>query len=151
MTSLEEWFSDLLQRSDDRSAALTDAHTQLRNAGNLSKVTVQEYHCPRRCVVATVFVVGGSTLCAVRDYKLSPGLNETQSVEAARKKNTLDGDRHWPGHVFDLEALADWPDNSGIGMNCRHHRGLIHAREILHRVEGVRPGHKIKPHVLGVS
>lgn len=151
MTTIDEWFRDLLDRTEEHAAALDAAHTHLKNSGMLSKVVVQEYHCKRRCVVATVFVVGGSTLCAVRDYKLSPGLNERQSVEAARKRNTLDGDRHWPAHVFELEALADWPQEAGIGMNCRHYRGTIHARDILHRVAGVRPGFKIAPYVLGVS
>ena len=53
-------------------------------------MTLHRYICRRGCGIATVFRVGGVTVCAVRDYKLSPGLNERESTPAARAKKTID-------------------------------------------------------------
>jgi hypothetical protein len=151
MTNLNEWFRDLVRKNHDRNQALQDAHQHLANAGLLSRVTLHRYMCKRGCQLATVFRVGGTTLCAVRDYKYSPGLNEARSVPTARAKNTLDGDRWWPSHVFDVDQLARWGDDAGMSMNCRHYRGTVTGRAVLEAVDGVKPGHQNKPTILGAS
>ncbi|KQZ10040.1 hypothetical protein ASD19_10835 [Microbacterium sp. Root53] len=148
---LNDWFADLLRTSQHRAEARQRAHQTLESTGLLSKVTLHRFMCKRGCQIATVFRVGGSTLCAVRDYKYSPGLNAAQSVPEARAKNTLDGDRWWPSHVFDIEELAEWGDEAGMSMNCKHFRGTVTARTVLAACEGASPGKQNKPTILGVS
>ncbi len=125
------------------------AYVALRDSGKLSKVTLHRYLCrARSCMIATVFRLDRLTLCAVRDYTYSPGLNEAVSVPSARAKKTLDGDRHWPGHVYDVEELADFNAGdvkAGMDMNCRHQRGVVLPDDVLAKVAGVRPGHPGPP------
>jgi hypothetical protein len=113
----------------------------------LSKITLHRYRCRRGCPIAVVFAVDDLLLCAVRDYKFSPGLNRVESVEAARAKNTLDGDRHWPSHVYDVKQLGGDP-KAGIWMACRHYHGAVPIDAMTAAVEGVRPGHAGKPTIL---
>lgn len=136
------WFAEL-ERLHDRQAAIDAAYISLRDAGLLPKVTLHKYMCRRGCPIATVFRVAHLTLCVVRDYKFSPGLNREVSVPSARRKNTLDGERHWPGHVYDVEELDRFSagaSRAGMGMNCRHHRGTVLAQDVLATVAGVSPG-----------
>lgn len=148
---LGDWFSLVLKQHDERVDAIADAHQQLVSNGLLSRVTVLRYMCGRGCQLATVFRISGTTLCATRDYKYSPGMNEAQSVPTARVKNTLDGDRHWPSHVFDVEALAEWGVHAGMSINCRHYRGTLNAVDVLATVGDTAPGKPIAPIRLGVS
>jgi len=145
---LGEWFGNLISQANDRSEALQDAHRHLVEGGYLHNVVLHQYQCRRGCQIATVFKVGGTVLCAVRDYKFSRGLNAERSVAAAREKNTLDGDRWWPAHVYDVEELDRFSagDNlAGMSMNCRHYTGTVLASDVLKTVEGVVPGKKSAP------
>lgn len=142
---LSAWFAAIVAAHDERSDAIQDAYQQLRDTGLLSRVTVHRYMCQRGCQIATVFRTGGSTLCAVRDYKYSPGLNKSQSVESARMKNTLDGDRHWPAHVYDVDELAEWGENTGMSVACRHYRGVLNGARVLADSRDAKPGHPGKP------
>lgn len=135
----------LFRNLGDSQAAIDELHRHLTEHGLLSKVTLHKYMCKRGCQIGTVFAAGDLVLCAVRDYKLSPGLNEAQSVPDARKKNTLDGARHWPSHVYDVEQLTRFGDMSGMDFNCRHRLGNVSAVSILARVEGVTPGRPSAP------
>ncbi|WPU08089.1 hypothetical protein [Pseudarthrobacter oxydans] len=138
-----EAFASLLSQMEDRAAAMEELHRQLKQRGLLANVTLHKYMCKRGCQIATAFMAGGMILCAVRDYKYSPGLNEQASVPAARERNTLDGDRHWPGHVYDvaqLEQFSVGANKSGMSMNCRHHRGTVLAETVLRDCAGVTPG-----------
>lgn len=141
--SAGEALRELMKRLDDDGAARDALHTHLKENGLLSRVTLHKYMCKRGCQIATVFRAGSYTLCAVRDYKFSPGLNEQVSVPSARKRNTLDGDKNWPGHVYDVEQLERFSTGDqkvGMVMNCRHRRGAVLARDILATVEGITPG-----------
>lgn len=130
----------LMKQLEDDAAARDALHTHLKETGLLARVTLHKYMCKRGCQIATVFRAGGLTLCAVRDYKFSPGLNERASVPSARERNTLDGDKHWPGHIHDVSHLAGWGPDAGMDMNCRHRRGTVLAVDVLAAVEGVEPG-----------
>jgi hypothetical protein len=147
-SSLADVFARILKESDTHQDAIDTFYQSLRDQGLLSRVTMHRYQCKRGCQIAIVFGYRGLTLCAVRDYKYSPGMNKAQSVESARQKNTLDGDRHWPSHVYDvrrLDAFSAGEQKAGISMNCRHHTGTVLAADILAAVEGLRPGQKIPP------
>lgn len=135
-----EAMAALLKNHDDHQAAIDEIHRHLSQNGLLSLVTVHKYMCKRGCQISTVFIAGGLTLCAVRDYKYSPGLNNEVSVPEARERNTIDGKRHWPSHVHDVGRLATWGPAAGIGMNCRHFRGNVLAVDIQATVQGVLPG-----------
>lgn len=143
-----EAFAALLSQTQDRVVAMEVLHRQLKQRGLLTNVTLHKYMCKRGCQIATTFMAGGLILCAVRDYKYSPGLNEEASVPAARERNTLDGDRHWPGHVYDvaqLDRFSVGEQKAGLGMNCRHHRGTVLAEDVLRACEGVTPGKPAAP------
>lgn len=138
-----EALAALLSRMGDRAAALDELYRHLRDSDRLSKVTLHRYMCQKGCQIATVFSAGGLILCAVRDYKYSPGLNRKASVPAARERNTLDGNRHWPGHVYDvaeLERFSVGDQKAGMALNCRHHRGTVLAEAVLRACEGIIPG-----------
>lgn len=139
---LSEWFDDLLTRTGNRREAMEQAYIELRNSGLLSKVTLHRYMCPRNCQVAVVFRVGEATLCAVRDYKQSPGLNERLSNPTARRDKTLDGHRHWPAVVYDVEAMVGF---GGMFVACRHYRGPLLAERVLEEVAAVQSGKPRRP------
>ena len=145
--ALADWFANVLAEHADAVDQREHAYYALDNAGLLSKVTVHRYQCSRDnpCQIARVIKIGSNVLCAVRDYKYSPGLNQERSVESARVRNTLNGDNHWPGHVHDVVALSEWGDQAGMDMVCRHYRGTIFAKDILATVEGIPPGRPGKP------
>lgn len=145
------FFAKLISESNSRTEAQERAYQHLMNTGLLSRVTLHRYICRRGCKVATVFAGLGTTLCAVTDYKYSPGMNRAQSVPSARAKNTLDGDRWWPSHVYDVEDLAAFGDDAGISFNCRHVRMHRAASQILADCKGAQPGRQNKPTILGAS
>jgi len=129
-------------RISDREAL----YIKLRDAGLIAKVTVLRFLCRQRsCVIGTVFTLGDTVYCHVRDYKFSPGMNAAESSESGRRNNTLDGDHHWPAHVYDVNELAAFDSTAGFHINCRHAHKMVNARELLQLVEGVQPGHPIKP------
>lgn len=148
-SEIDRAFLALLEAHDDRREALHAAWQRLENAGLISKVTVQQYRCRRRgCTLMTVIKVGGLTLARSADYKFSRGLNGERSVAAARAKNTLDGDRHWPGHTFDVEELAGWGETAGMDANCRCATRVLMAQRILEDSAGATSGRPAKPVIL---
>lgn len=128
---------------EDKAAARDELFRHLRDSGLLPRVTLHRYMCRRGCQIATVFSAGGLVLCAVRDYKFSHGLNDDVSVPEARMRNTLDGERHWPGHVYDvgeIQRFSVGEQKAGMDMNCRHFRGTVLAEDILEACKSVIPG-----------
>lgn len=146
--SVSEWFRALLANARDKSAAAHDAYQELDNAGVLNHVVVHRYLCRKGCKLATVIRIDGAVIARTKDNKLSPGANAARSVEAARIKNTLDGERHWPGDTFNVADLAGWGDKATIGMNCRHGLRSVTASSIMETVGDTRPGHPGKPTML---
>lgn len=146
-TELEAWFDKLVSTYDDAAEGHQTAYQKLEAMNALSKVTVHKYQCPRGCQVARLVRIGSVVLCAVRDYKFSPGMNAAESVPAARKNNTLNGENWWPGHVYDVAPLAA-DERGGIQMVCSHRRRTVNAQQILLTAEGVNPGHPGKPTIL---
>lgn len=146
---LNDWWQALLDASSSRRAAIDNAYQQLENAGLINRVTVHRFICQKHgCVLATVVRVGGETLARTKDYKLSPGLNRERTVESARRKNTLDGDRHWPGHTHDVADLALSGESLGIDLSCRHGLRTVRALDVMMSADGVVPGHPGPPSVL---
>ncbi|MGE9806928.1 hypothetical protein [Janibacter sp. G1551] len=143
------WLHALLDNARQDSDALHSAYQQLENAGVLNNLVVHRYLCRKGgCKLATVIRVDGVVIARTKDYKLAPGANLARSVEAARIKNTLDGERHWPGHTFPVSDLAGWGDAASIDMNCRHRLRSIKANAIMATVADVQPGHPGKPTLL---
>ena len=147
MNDLSEWWRQLRATADDDAQAIHDAYQRLENAGLISKVTVHRYLC-HRCgkPCATVIRLGDNTIARTRDNKFSRGLNTERSVESARARKTLDGERHWPGHTYDVDALAEW--GAGFDANCRHMTATVMARDVLAMTRDVTPGHPGKPTLL---
>ena len=144
MTDISEWWRDLMAATSDHDEAIRDAYQQLENAGLINRVVLRRYICKNRgCVLATIIGIDGLTIARTNDYKLAPRTNLDRSVEVAREKNTLDGNRWWPGHTFDVRYL-DAPEWS-IDMNCRHGLRSIQTEDILTAVAEVIPGHPAAP------
>lgn len=143
------WWQAMVDATPNRDEAVHDAYQYLQNTGLINKVTVHRYVCRKAgCVLATVVRLGDTVLARTRDYKLSPGLNLNQTVESARVKNTLDGNRHWPGHTFDVTELATWGESAGMPMNCRHVVNTTRFVDVLAAATDVRPGHPGAPTLL---
>ncbi len=142
---LVQWFRDLVDKSEDHKQAIHDAYQHLENAGLISRVTVHRYLCGKCGPRATIIRIGDRTLARTKDYKLSPGLNEQRTVESARRRRTLDGNRHWPGHTYDVDDLADGGPTVGLDASCRHGTATILAVDILEVTKNVVPGHPGKP------
>ena len=138
----------MVRESEQRSEDLSTLIQRFENAGLLNKVTVHKYLCRRGCLRGRVMNIGGRLVMRTRDYKLAPGANQAQSVASARARNTIDGNRHWPGHDFDVAELASWGDVAAIGLNCRHGLHNELAVNILAKCEGVSPGHPGAPTLL---
>lgn len=82
-----------------------------------------EYRCPNRrgCLLLHAWRGSdGRLLYYVRDYRLSRARNADQTVESARRRNTLDGDRHWKPRAGDLTDLAGWGSSIGLDLQCDH-------------------------------
>ena len=142
---LGNWWQALWAASADDAEAIHTAYQRLENAGLISKVTVHRYLCGRCGPLATVIRLGDKTIARTVDYKYSRGLNLRQSVAAARERNTLDGERHWPGHTYDVDALADWGPQAGFDVVCRHVTTTVAAVDVLALTRDVKPGHPGKP------
>lgn len=143
---LGQWWQQLNARLQGRDEALHHAWQSFENAGVLNHVVVHRYLCRHHGhPLATVIRVSGVTVVRTRDYKFSPGLNAERSVEMARVKNTLDGERHWPGLTLDVTNLAEWGPQAGVDMNCRHALRTVLAQDILAACADARPGHPGKP------
>lgn len=139
-----QFLEEVFRRARDEVEAREAIYIALQNQKLLNRVTLHKYMCAKKnCQIARVFRVQNVTLCWVRDYKYSPGLNEQKTIAAAREKNTLDGDRHWPWHVHDLDDLVRF--ESYITMTCRHVRLSLFAKDVLDSVAGIEPGHPSKP------
>ncbi len=89
----------------------------------LKAALLVEYRCPnkRGCLLLHAWRGdGGETFFHVPHYKMSPARNDEQSVESARRKHTLDGDRVWRPRAGVLDHLKDNGPNVGIGVQCDH-------------------------------
>ncbi len=144
-----QFFAELVRVSKEKADAIRADYRQDEKAKVLSKKTLHRYVCRRGCgVLATVVKLGEDIVVGTRDCKFSPGMNLERSVPEARRKNTLDGDRHWPGHTFDVTEMASWGPGVGIDASCRHGLHTLLATDVLAIVEGVLPGHPGKPTLL---
>jgi hypothetical protein len=66
------------------------------------------------------------------DYKLSRARNEERTVESARMRNTLDGDRRWKPRAGSLDGLAEWGESIGLDVQCDHLSPVaVRAKDIL--------------------
>jgi hypothetical protein len=142
-------WADLLRATSAHSDAVKAAYDKLESEGRVSKVVVHRFLCKRRsCTLATVIKTNRLVIARTRDYKLVAGVNAKRSVSAARREKTIDGDRHWPGHTFDVSDLATSGPLVGIPMNCRHIQKVLLATDIMLVVDGVEPGRPSAPTLL---
>ena len=152
---LEQLIALAAEAKSDREATWQ----KLENAGLINHVKVQEYRCAKGCRLALAIRLDDVVLLRTRDYKLRPRTNESQSVPAARERNTLNGSDHWPGHTFDVgqsagqEDPADWGqpvwgEGFRADINCKHGRRTLDFLEVLTSVRDTRPGHPKKPCIL---
>jgi hypothetical protein len=89
----------------------------------LKKILLVEYRCPnkRGCLLLRAWRSDDDRLLYyVCDYTLSPSRNAERTVESARKRNTLDGDRRWKPRAGDLSDLAEWGASIGLDLQCDH-------------------------------
>ena len=144
-----QFWRELESAANDHDEAIHNAYQRFENTGLISKVTVHRYLC-KGCgkPLATVIRLGDKTIARTTDYKFSPGLNPQRSVESARRRNTLDGDRHWPGHTYDVDQLAGWGPLSGFDVICRHVAATVRAADVLEATCGVTPGQPGPPTML---
>lgn len=142
---LREWLRSLFASTTDRAAAMQTAWQQLEAAGLLSKVTVHQYLCGKCGPLVRVIRLADSTIAYVKDYKLSPGMNDAESVPLARQRNTLDGKRWWPGCVYDVDELAACGPDAGFTAACRHLVTTVLAADVVARTRLVAPGHPGAP------
>ena len=141
-----EFLRQLLRDAKNRTEAIHTAYQHFENAGLILHVIVHRYlskGCGKK--LATVIRLGDTTIARTTDYKFSPGLNLERSVESARERSTLDGDRHWPGHTYDVGELAEWGPTVGFDVICRHVTATVHAADVLEITRGVKPGHPGPP------
>jgi hypothetical protein len=123
-------------------------YQHLENHDLVNKVRVMSFVCRSGCKVATVVRVGDRTLARTKDHKKSPGFNADRTAPGARERNTLDGDRHWPGSTYDLDDLADGDLGLGFATNCRHQESAQLASEVLEAARKVTPGKPGAPRLL---
>lgn len=145
MTDLGDWLAKVMADSASHQDGIEQAWQHLEKLDLISRVVVHKYICSRGCgVLGTVANIEGTILLRTRDYKPSPGLNRGRSVEAARIKNTLDGERHWPAYVIDLERDSGDP-GANIEIVCSHGPKRIAYVHALEQSRKARPGKPGKP------
>lgn len=135
-----EAFSAILAAAESRDEGLQEVHRTLKESGRLGLYLQRRYVCAECGVLCRVFRYAGVTFAATAPYKLGHRKNLAESVPEARQSNTLDGERHWPGHVYDVHQLAEWGDEAGATVTCRHINMMLTGSRILADIAGVRPG-----------
>ena len=143
-----EWLAQVLASADDARTALDDAYQQLVNLKLVNKVKVGEYRCYKGCTLVTVVRLGVRTLARTTPTKYGRDLNAQRSVETARAKNTIDGERHWPGMTVDVDAWASTDDGFLIQADCWHKLRTIKPGDVLALCANVRPGKPGKPSII---
>ncbi|MCI1963285.1 MAG: hypothetical protein LKJ18_03935 [Ancrocorticia sp.] len=106
--------TSLMKASRRRSELAAKFYEMLQRRGQLRSHVVVTYRCQHRCLLAQVLSTPQGLIVHVPRYKLSPDLNETNSVESARKKRTEDGNRRWKAQTFMLA------DALNVGVQCDH-------------------------------
>ena len=134
--------------SEDNEIVAT--YKALKATRKLKSVQMDKYLCRGSgCTLAVVFQVPGRVVCWVPGYKNSSKLNDAVSVASARAKNTLDGDRQWPEHGYNVGDLAEFTGGgmkAMIPVQCRHYRGTLDPQDVL--TGAARPGQATRPKLL---
>lgn len=117
------------------------AYKVLKTAGRLREILVAEYRCRHGCLLAHVFQLPGGRCIYVPVYKLSRERNLRDTVESARRKSTIDGDRRWRERGFDMEDLITWQGSAQVDVHCDHHQGVLNPLLMDKDLAGVQPGH----------
>lgn len=72
----------------------------------IAKQSVVVYRCPRGCTLLCVLVIEDRRFGYKPAAKVSPDVNEANSVPAAREKSTFDGDRRWRPYPFPMSLAG---------------------------------------------
>ncbi len=103
-----------------------DIVAAMKTSGTLAKRATLIYRCQTRsCPMLYVFVTAGERFVHQPRYKLSDEVNQTESVEAARAKHTVDGDRRWKADTFALAQAA-----GVLRLECDHCRAQLNVESI---------------------
>lgn len=142
---VSKWLNELFSGAD-HDDAVQILWQRIADLGLVSKLTVHRYICAKCGPIVTVIRLGHNTFASTRDYKQSVGMSRATSVRAAREKHTLDGDRHWPGHIYDVDQLArDHLARGNFIAACRHVHTTLLAADVLAQSLMVKPGHPGAP------
>ena len=119
----DEWFSDLMKASDDRSRHIGAEVWRLRE----EKATpLFEYRCQKRslgsCLLAAVYVIDGAHVAYLPRYALPKSINDNLSSPGGRAMNTEDGGNRWKERTVDLDPLANW---GGASSGAPGHVGSL--------------------------
>ncbi len=91
----------------------------------LAKRATVVYRCSRGCVMLCVLTVDGRRFIHQPRYRLSPAINERETVAAARAKHTVDGERRWQAEAFARTLAA-----GELSIECDHHRAKLDVDQI---------------------
>ena len=86
------------------------------------------YRCTsHKCLLLDVIDAGPLGIIVHRPrYKYSDTVNQKQSSDAGRKANTIDGNRRWKAHTFNIAqsglaaSLIDTDDIGDMSLSCDH-------------------------------
>lgn len=127
-TNGHDEIEEALRRLHSDEAAIRAAYEALPKDWLRSALLV-EYRCPnkRGCLLLHAWSgEAGRTYFYVPAYTLSRRRNAEESVESARAKYTLDGDRVWrprAGRLHELRDGREW--NISIGVQCDHLQPVV--------------------------
>jgi hypothetical protein len=93
----------------------------------LSKRATLVYECESPCcAMLYVFRIDGLLIAHQPRYKLSPTVNERESVQAARDRRTFDGNNHWKSETFPVSEAA-----RVYHVQCDHCRAQVRVASIV--------------------
>lgn len=123
---LRDAYDDLgeaFKRLHHQESMIRDAYRETPRE-MLRQALLVEYRCPNKKGCLLLHAWRGSdpspTFFLIPKYKMSRERNARESVESARHKNTLDGDRVWRPRAGILDDMQGLGDSIGLGVQCDH-------------------------------
>lgn len=134
---------DAFQRLESNADTIRAAYQALPREW-LKKALLVEYRCSNKQGCLLLHAWRGAdraTYFYVPHYKLSRRRNADESVESARSKYTLDGERVWRPRAGRLDDLGEYGSEVGIGIQCDHLLSAVKTpTEVLEDAARATPG-----------
>lgn len=113
------------------------------------EVLLAEYRCRERCLLLHIWQTPQGRNYYQPPYRLSPTVTDSETVESARAKRTVDGSRRWRERAGSLDELIDFadglePKSVGLTVTCDHVRETVAAEELADTVAHATPGRPAK-------